>query len=182
MNIKNVFALLLLIVGLVSCGNEQKKSVEPEVEIVDVSEEKKAHTSAALDAEFKDPKVAAVYAGYNALKTSLVNSNAAATSEAASQLLTAYSNVGVEEGVFKIALAIAETDNIKVQREAFVAVTADVEKMMDGALSSGAIYKQFCPMAFNNTGAFWLSNTKEIRNPYFGDMMLKCGRVDSEIK
>ena len=32
-------------------------------------------------------------------------------------------------------------------------------------------------MAFNNTGAYWLSNSKEIYNPYFGDMMLNCGRV-----
>jgi hypothetical protein len=37
-------------------------------------------------------------------------------------------------------------------------------------------------MAFGNTGAHWLSNTKEIQNPYFGDKMLKCGRVDAEIK
>ncbi|MBT7306171.1 MAG: DUF3347 domain-containing protein, partial [Bacteroidetes bacterium] len=26
-----------------------------------------------------------------------------------------------------------------------------------------------------------LSNSKEIRNPFFGDKMLKCGRIDKEI-
>ncbi|MFT4674108.1 MAG: hypothetical protein ACI9R6_001009, partial [Saprospiraceae bacterium] len=33
---------------------------------------------------------------------------------------------------------------------------------------------------FNNTGGYWLSNSKEIRNPYFGSKMLKCGRIDKE--
>jgi hypothetical protein len=37
-------------------------------------------------------------------------------------------------------------------------------------------------MAFNNKGAYWISSSKDILNPYFGDKMLKCGRVDSEVK
>ncbi|MBR9998361.1 MAG: DUF3347 domain-containing protein [Cyclobacteriaceae bacterium] len=37
------------------------------------------------------------------------------------------------------------------------------------------IYYQYCPMAFDNKGAYWLSETKVIRNPYFGDRMLTCG-------
>lgn len=39
------------------------------------------------------------------------------------------------------------------------------------------IYKQYCPMAFGDKGANWLSLQKEIRNPYFGDKMLTCGEV-----
>ena len=53
---------------------------------------------------------------------------------------------------------------------------------MKDALQSGTIYKQYCPMAFNNEGAYWLSESKDIMNPYFGDRMLKCGRVDAEIQ
>ena len=30
-------------------------------------------------------------------------------------------------------------------------------------------------MAFNNEGAYWLSDAEQIRNPYFGDKMLTCG-------
>ena len=44
------------------------------------------------------------------------------------------------------------------------------------------LYVQFCPMADNDRGAFWLSTEEEIKNPYFGSMMLKCGNVDREIK
>lgn len=43
------------------------------------------------------------------------------------------------------------------------------------------VYIQFCPMANNDKGAYWLSQKEEIRNPYFGDAMLTCGNVEEEI-
>jgi Cu(I)/Ag(I) efflux system membrane fusion protein len=43
------------------------------------------------------------------------------------------------------------------------------------------IYYQYCPMAFDNKGAYWLSSTEEIRNPYFGDKMLTCGSTKDVI-
>jgi hypothetical protein len=49
-------------------------------------------------------------------------------------------------------------------------------------LSSGELYVAFCPMAFNNKGATWISTSKEIRNPYFGEKMLGCGEVQGTIK
>ena len=42
-------------------------------------------------------------------------------------------------------------------------------------------YRQFCPMAFDFKGAFWLSDSEEILNPYFGEEMLTCGNVDVEL-
>lgn len=173
------YAIVLSLVVFISSCKDAKNN---EIETIEVSQEKAIHKSAALEAEFKDPKVAEVYKAYNALKTALVNTDNATSAIAASQLLTAYANMGVDEVVFKNASAITEDTRIEKQREAFEAVTADIETMLEGALESGAIYKQFCPMAFNNKGAYWLSNTKEIRNPYFGDMMLKCGRVDTTFK
>lgn len=43
------------------------------------------------------------------------------------------------------------------------------------------IYYQFCPMAFDNKGAYWLSETQEIRNPYLGDKMMTCGSTQDVI-
>lgn len=43
------------------------------------------------------------------------------------------------------------------------------------------LYQQFCPMAFNNTGAHWLSAEMEILNPYFGNKMLHCGEIKDSI-
>jgi hypothetical protein len=38
-------------------------------------------------------------------------------------------------------------------------------------------YYQFCPMAFNDQGAYWLSRESDIKNPYFGSTMLTCGET-----
>ncbi|GAB5399023.1 MAG: DUF3347 domain-containing protein [Aureisphaera sp.] len=170
---------LMFIAVFFSCKDNAKS---PEIETVEVEPVKEVYTSAEMEAEFNDPKVAEVYKAYNALKTALVNTNATEAQEKASVLLTAYSNLGVDEEVFRAAQAISESEDVKTQRASFSDVSAHVEAMLEGALISGAVYKQYCPMAFNNTGGYWLSNTKEIRNPYFGDVMLKCGRVSEEIK
>ena len=44
-------------------------------------------------------------------------------------------------------------------------------------VSIDSLFVEHCPMAFNNNGADWLSGETTIRNPYFGDKMLKCGVV-----
>jgi hypothetical protein len=49
-------------------------------------------------------------------------------------------------------------------------------------VSNGELYVEYCPMAFDDKGASWLSSSKEIRNPYFGDKMLTCGEVKETIK
>lgn len=44
------------------------------------------------------------------------------------------------------------------------------------------LFVQYCPMADSNKGATWLSLENEVRNPYFGASMLKCGEVQEKIK
>lgn len=77
-----------------------------------------------------------------------------------------------------IAKALAQSDDLARQRSHFFTLSKEMASLMDAHLSSGTVYRQYCPMAFNNTGAFWLSDSKDILNPYFGDAMLKCGKVD----
>ncbi|MBL0134337.1 MAG: DUF3347 domain-containing protein [Chitinophagaceae bacterium] len=43
------------------------------------------------------------------------------------------------------------------------------------------IYYQYCPMAFNNKGAYWLSGEREIQNPYFGAKMPDCGSLEDSL-
>lgn len=45
----------------------------------------------------------------------------------------------------------------------------------------GKVYQQYCPMAFDNKGAAWLSNSTDVINPYFGDKMLNCGELRDSI-
>lgn len=73
-------------------------------------------------------------------------------------------------------------DDIEAQRAAFLPVS---EELIICAKEFGplnmTVYVQHCPMAFDNTGGDWLSNSEEIFNPYFGDMMLHCGTVTTTI-
>jgi len=50
-----------------------------------------------------------------------------------------------------------------------------------GLGESMPLYLEFCPMAFDNTGATWLSRSPEINNPYFGAAMLRCGEVRQQL-
>ncbi|MFT5970040.1 MAG: Cu(I)/Ag(I) efflux system membrane fusion protein, partial [Flavobacteriales bacterium] len=44
--------------------------------------------------------------------------------------------------------------------------------------NADTLYLQFCPMANSNKGGYWLSQEKEVKNPYFGLNMLKCGTIE----
>ncbi len=67
------------------------------------------------------------------------------------------------------------------QREHFEILSKDVKDLVIITGSDRTLYQSFCPMYNNNKGGVWLSNSKEIKNPYFGNKMLKCGSVQQEI-
>lgn len=71
---------------------------------------------------------------------------------------------------------------IEHQREHFVMLSKDVYDLVKTFGAGQLLYKDFCPMANAGKGALWLSETKEIKNPYYGKKMLKCGSVKEEIK
>lgn len=48
-------------------------------------------------------------------------------------------------------------------------------------ITDNSYYVQYCPMAFDNAGANWISDNEEINNPFFGEKMLKCGSVEEMI-
>ncbi len=59
-------------------------------------------------------------------------------------------------------------------------ISTSIEKF--GVKSDKPLYLEFCPMADDNRGAFWISAEKEIRNPYFGEQMPGCGEVKKTYK
>lgn len=128
-------------------------------------------------ANFNDMKTSAMFQHYIHIKTALVNSNSAEAQSGARMLIENTDNEGLKSTVS----SIADTDDIEMQRKIFSEVTAQIEPLLKTSLSSGEIYKQFCPMAFNNTGGYWLSNEKLIQNPYYGQKMLKCGTITETI-
>lgn len=79
---------------------------------------------------------------------------------------------------------IAGSDDLKVQRNAFATFSQVLYASLKsfGITGIDAIYYQYCPMALSDQGAYWLSASKEIRNPYFGEMMLKCGSTKETLE
>ncbi len=131
------------------------------------------------DAEFSDAMIDKAFQNYLQLRTALVNSDAATAAEVADNMAKSFT--GDRQGLGTLAAQIAEADALDVQRTYFAALTIEIESLLEDALSSGTIYKLHCPMAFDGEGADWFSEVSEIRNPYFGDKMLTCGRVEEEI-
>lgn len=75
-----------------------------------------------------------------------------------------------------------EADNLKEQRENFIYLSeALIKSVAAFGIKNGTIYVDYCPMANSDKGAYWLSATAEIRNPYFGEAMLKCGEIVEQI-
>ena len=68
------------------------------------------------------------------------------------------------------------------QREHLDIMSADFYDLLKDFGTPKPVYKIFCPMFNDNKGAFWLSDSREVKNPYYGKEMLSCGEVQEEIK
>ncbi len=78
---------------------------------------------------------------------------------------------------------IGNSNDIDEQRLEYATFNqASYKSLKMFGLDNETAYYQFCPMANNDQGAYWFSAEKEIRNPYFGDMMLSCGENRDTIK
>lgn len=78
---------------------------------------------------------------------------------------------------------IQSSSDIAAQRVAFSTLSDNVYKSIKAfGLGGKEAYYEFCPMAFDNRGAYWLSDQSKVLNPYFGDEMLTCGKVIEKLK
>ena len=127
-----------------------------------------------------------VLLAYLKVKDALVASDAPQTVVSAKATLEALnaiptSNLGkMEQEHFnasvKMLEAIAAKTNLNNQRSHFVLLNEHLVALVSAfSTLENTLYVQQCPMANNNQGAVWLSKEKDIRNPYFGAAMLKCG-------
>ena len=85
----------------------------------------------------------------------------------------------IEESIEKL-LDASDKEEMRVHFEPLS------EAFIETARTLGAIgqtwYVAFCPMVDGDRGAYWLSEFEEIKNPYFGDMMLRCGEVRETLR
>ena len=80
------------------------------------------------------------------------------------------------------ASKIVDAVEIEGQRKQFDFLSkALIETITAYGAGDKKVYVQYCPMAFDNKGAEWLSYNEEIRNPYFGEKMMKCGTIQDTL-
>ena len=133
---------------------------------------------------------------YIALKDAFVETNAESASAAATSLLETIDLVdpnlieGESHDYWTELLTaikghgkqIVTTDDVEKQREQFDYVSEAIIKSLRAfGTTDQTYYVQYCPMAIDNKGARWVSTAEQIRNPYFGDKMMKCGAVQIEL-
>ena len=88
----------------------------------------------------------------------------------------------LEKVIHTSASSIKQTSDIKEQRNHFKELSSHLIIAIKTFGINKKVYHQFCPMADDNKGAYWLSKEKQVLNPYFGDVMLKCGEVKETIE
>ncbi len=87
-----------------------------------------------------------------------------------------------EEKIKTSVEQILNANNIGEARMSFRYLSLSLTNVIKIFGINQTIYSQFCPMANDNKGAYWLSLDKEIYNPYFGDAMIKCGSTKQIIE
>jgi Protein of unknown function (DUF3347) len=90
---------------------------------------------------------------------------------------------GIEDDLKEHAEHIEKNaKDIEHQREHFSMMSEDVYDLVKAFGGSQTLYHDHCPMANDNKGAMWLSEMKEVKNPYFGGKMNECVHVVEMIK
>lgn len=138
----------------------------------------------------------AVYKNYFAIKDALVKTDGTMAATNAKALLSSINSVKMEtlkmdvhmvwmkvlENLKQDATAISSTSDSKKQRDYFDTLSESVYELIKVSKTETPTYYQFCPMANDGKGANWLSKDNTIKNPYFGSMMLSCGKTVETIK
>ncbi len=133
--------------------------------------------------EFSNKSIEVVYTHYLELKNALISSDFEKSKQASTALVNASKESKATESVLASAQDVSKSENLVSQRKAFTALSNIMTELVKKSeIKSGEIFLEYCPMANSNTGGYWLSNEKTIRNPYFGSSMLSCGSVKETIK
>ncbi|WP_425392022.1 efflux RND transporter periplasmic adaptor subunit [Ekhidna sp.] len=171
--------------------NQGSSQTNNQMNMLQVNESEQTFES---DPEFKE-QLQVVFSAYLPVKDALIESDVNTAAKKAENLQKAINEVDMKlvkdeaHMEWMKDLSILQKSTEGIQNE------TDLEKarMMLSPLSDQLFhtlkkyqvevggYRQYCPMAFDNTGAFWLSDSDKILNPYFGDAMLTCGNVEEEL-
>ncbi len=202
-----VFALLFAATSFALLSNCSGNKKEESSESHDAHKHDEPASDSAAVAEASEPQfqvdnkfqeqLAGVFTAYIEMKDAFVASDASKVKSEASEAKDALTKVdmklltGAAHNDWMNYLTPLETSlkeiegssDIEAQRKSFSALSDNLYKSVKAfGLGGKQAFYEYCPMAFNNEGAYWLSEQEKIRNPYFGDKMLTCGEVKEKLK
>ena len=123
-----------------------------------------------------------VVKAYLVLKDALAADDGVAAKSAAAALKTAVNELSGDsknlKAVHKEANAIAAAEDIKSQRAALNDLSTHLFALLKEIGASQTLYLAYCPMAKGS----WISDEKNITNPYYGKSMLTCGSVKETLE
>lgn len=171
---------------------EQNKSVAGNDDYLNHGNQ--SQTTAAAN-QNKNP-LKAVFDNYFLLKDALVSADGIKAASASRELLAAVNAIKMDKldmdshmvwmkvvnTLKEDADHIADTKDVKHQRDHFTTLSKDVYTLIKASKYEGPVYFQFCPMYNDGKGANWLSRENAVKNPYYGSMMLNCGKTVETIK
>lgn len=163
----------------------------------ETTNENQSNQDSNSSAEVQDKnRLKALFDTYFLVKNALVKSDGNSAATNATALLSATNAVKMEELATDVHIvwmkvvknlkedskAISETKDIKTQRDHFETLSVNMYELIKTSKPETPIYYQNCPMANDGKGANWLSKENAIKNPYYGSMMLTCGKTIETIK
>lgn len=187
-----VFSTTVLAV-ILACGNNSNSSDRGN----NASDTSKATTQTANATNTEPASVDEAVTAYLHLKNALTTDNGKEAAEAGKHLHAAMQKLDnasftadqkkvydeVKDDIKEHAEHIStNAEKIAHQREHFDVLSKDMYDLVKSVKPSQTLYKDHCPMYNDNKGADWLSEVKEIKNPYLGKKMPDCGEVKEEIK
>jgi hypothetical protein len=181
--------------GLSNCSGG-KKAESDDTQAVEEKASEATAPKFAVNESFQQ-QLSKVFTSYVSLKDAFVASDTEKVKSEASTTSQAVANVDIKllsgaahnDWMSYLTLIqtslkeIESTTDIEVQRKAFSTLSENLYKSIKAfGLGGTEAFYDYCPMAFNNEGAYWLSDKAAIRNPYFGDAMLNCGVVEETLR
>ncbi len=150
------------------------------------------HSSMIKENKQSESALSNVQSHYFSIKDALVKTDAKTASGRGKELIDAITAIKMDElsatehdvwmevmkSLNSDASAIAKTQDIKKQREAFKSLSKNMYELLKTSKHSAPIYYQYCPMQDAN----WLSTESTIKNPYYGAQMLTCGNTVETLK
>lgn len=193
-------SISIAVISLTACNSNSNTSAKVQNSMDSLASQKTAEetgTKSSIEVRRYSSSIKEIVINYLQLKNALAEDNTAEAATSGTKLEAAFKNFDktelsatqkktfedVEGDAREHAEHIgANSGNIAHQREHFEILSKDIYDFIKSFGAGQTLYNIHCPTYNNGKGAYWISETKEIKNPYLGKAMPGCGEIKEELK